>query len=214
MAILVKVDNNGTKYFSGRVTCDRCGGAGGADMWADTGYVCYKCGGSGFVEGTWKEYTPEHEAKLEKQRQRRAEKRAREFEAKQAEYEAEQARIKAEREAEEARIKAEKAISKHVGNIGDKINMDVIYIGSAWFEVPSFNGFGMDTKFVHTFADENGNKFVWKTSNSVGRWVGDADEQYWETFQEGETVHLRGTIKAHDEYKDEKQTILTRCKLS
>lgn len=28
-------------------TCNRCGGAGGADKWAHTGRVCYKCGGSG-----------------------------------------------------------------------------------------------------------------------------------------------------------------------
>ena len=28
-------------------TCNRCGGAGGADKWKHTGTVCYKCGGSG-----------------------------------------------------------------------------------------------------------------------------------------------------------------------
>lgn len=28
-------------------TCNRCGGAGQADKWAFTGYVCYDCGGSG-----------------------------------------------------------------------------------------------------------------------------------------------------------------------
>jgi hypothetical protein len=27
--------------------CVRCGGAGRSDMWKDTGYVCYKCEGTG-----------------------------------------------------------------------------------------------------------------------------------------------------------------------
>ena len=59
MATLVRVDRNGTKYFAGMVTCDRCGGAGGADAWAYTGWTCYKCGGEGKVPGSWVERTPE-----------------------------------------------------------------------------------------------------------------------------------------------------------
>jgi hypothetical protein len=29
--------------------CVRCSGAGGADMWRDTGWTCYSCGGSGLL---------------------------------------------------------------------------------------------------------------------------------------------------------------------
>lgn len=81
MATLIRVDRNGTKYYSGLVTCDRCGGAGGSDAWAYTGWTCYECGGKGKVQGFWKEYTPEYQAKLDAKRQERAAKRQAKAEA-------------------------------------------------------------------------------------------------------------------------------------
>lgn len=33
--------------FKSNNTCNRCGGAGGADKWVHTGRTCYQCGGSG-----------------------------------------------------------------------------------------------------------------------------------------------------------------------
>ena len=72
---LVRVDRNGTQYFEGMIACDRCGGQGGSDAWAYTGWTCYKCGGSGKQFDKWKVYTPEYAQKLEEQRQKRAEKK-------------------------------------------------------------------------------------------------------------------------------------------
>ena len=73
---LVRTDRNGTKIYEDW-RCPRCGGAGGADAWAYTGHTCWSCGGSGMRSKPmiFKEYTPEHEAKLEAQRAKRAEKR-------------------------------------------------------------------------------------------------------------------------------------------
>lgn len=67
-----KVDKNGTQYFADW-TCRRCGGQGGADQWAYTGYTCYECGGSGRARTPeiYKVYTPEYEAKLEERRAKR-----------------------------------------------------------------------------------------------------------------------------------------------
>ena len=83
MATLIRIDRNGTKYYEGLVDCDRCGGEGiyyigvhnGKPLpsWVDNG-VCFKCGGRGKVEGKWKEYTPEYEAKLATRRKAKAEK--------------------------------------------------------------------------------------------------------------------------------------------
>lgn len=74
MKKLIKVDRNGTKYYSHGCACDRCGGLGGSDAWAYTGWTCYKCGGSGIgPEIISKEYTPEYEAKLAQRRAKRAE---------------------------------------------------------------------------------------------------------------------------------------------
>lgn len=71
-----KVDKNGTKYYAD-YTCQRCGGQGGADQWKFTGWTCYDCGGSGIASKpyVWKEYTPEYEAKLNAQREKRFEKK-------------------------------------------------------------------------------------------------------------------------------------------
>lgn len=74
MKKLIKVDKNGTKYYSHGCACQRCGGLGGNDAWAYTGWTCYECGGSGIgPEIISKEYTPEYAAKLEARRAKRAE---------------------------------------------------------------------------------------------------------------------------------------------
>lgn len=67
----VRTDRNGTRYFHD-YTCQRCGGRGGWEGWPD--YVCYECGGSGKSDrvSVIKVYTPEHAAKLAKQREARA----------------------------------------------------------------------------------------------------------------------------------------------
>ena len=65
----VRTDRNGTKIYYDW-NCPRCGGAGGADMWAYTGYTCYECGGTGLRVKPLivKEYTDEYAAKLEARR--------------------------------------------------------------------------------------------------------------------------------------------------
>lgn len=79
---LIKIDRNNTKYWliSG-VECNRCGGMGGSHAWDNSGYICYDCGGSGLEskERIEKEYTPEHQAKLDAQRAKRHEKKQQEF---------------------------------------------------------------------------------------------------------------------------------------
>jgi hypothetical protein len=37
----------GTTQIALEATCNRCGGAGGADKWKPTGWTCFDCGGSG-----------------------------------------------------------------------------------------------------------------------------------------------------------------------
>jgi hypothetical protein len=205
MATLIRVDRDGTKYYRGLVTCERCGGLGGSDKWAYTGWTCYECGGSGKVDGTWKEYTPEYAAKLEAKRKAKFEKWEKEHAEEIAKAEAErkakeEAEAKAKAE-EEQRIREQKAISKHIGNIGDKIEMVVRLDHKAWFEIPSFRGFGTETMYIYDFRDADGNALIWKTSKEMD-------------IENGEEVEVKGTIKEHSEYDDEKQTVLTRCKVN
>ena len=197
---LVRTDRNGTKYYAGEVNCDRCGGAGGSDAWSYTGWTCYKCGGSGKMQSSWKEYTPEYEQKLLERRLKRRQKWEQEHAEEIAKAEAERkAKEEAKRKAEEERL-AQRAISQHIGQIGDKIEIDVTLDHSAWFEIPSFAGYGSDTMHIYTFMDDKGNALIWKTQKGL-------------MFEKGTRVHLTGTIKDHGEYDHQRQTILTRCKV-
>ena len=76
--ILLRIDRNGTKYW-GNTTCQRCGGAGASEAWRFTGCTCWECGGTGISKmRIWKEYTPEHRAKLDAARAKRDEKKRQE----------------------------------------------------------------------------------------------------------------------------------------
>ena len=208
MAKLIKIDKNGTKYYEGYIACDRCDGKGYYAIGVCNGQlvlspvdngICFKCGGNGKVLGKWKEYTPEHEAKLAEQRRKRAEKKAAEWKAKQEQIEAERKAEEEKAKAEEERIKAEKAKSQYIGNVGDKVELKAVYKFSAWYETKAFCGYGMQTNYIHTFKVGD-NTVVWKTTRGLG-------------LEEETEVTLKGTIKELNEYKEEKQTILTRCKV-
>ena len=234
----IKTDKNGTRYYKELRTCDRCGNIAGGlyivgvnngemvPSGVDNG-VCWKCGGAGKVWEIVKEYTPEHMAKLEKARAKRAAKAAAENAAREAEIEAER-KEREEREAAEKAVRLaeyqkkvdDAARSHYVGTVGEKIEFTAIVKRSFSYERPSYYGYGTELCFVHEFVDENGNVFVWYSTASI-------------EAREGDTVKVRGTIKKHAEYTpkenvifDEgntrcyedskivvKQTILTRCKV-
>ena len=81
-----------------------------------------------------------------------------------------------------------KLVTNHFGNIGNKIARQMKCTGS--FLVKDFYG----SSYINKLVDEDGNVFIWKTGRSL----------------EG-TMTIKGTIKEHNEYHGEKQTVLTRC---
>lgn len=81
------------------------------------------------------------------------------------------------------------------GSIKDKVDLTVKLTRRGRYETM----YGVT--YVYTFEDAEGHQLVWKT----GTWL----EQ-----EEGAEVTLKGTVKAHSEYKGIKQTELTRCKVS
>jgi len=204
MATLIKIDRNGSKHYEGYCKCDRCSGRGqywwGAIINGSPQFsgVCYKCGGTGQMYTKWIERTPEYQAKLDAKRAEKYAKAQAEWNAKRAAWEEERRKRKEE---QEAKIKAEKAKSQYVGVIGNRIACPCTYVHSAHFDVKSYRGFGTDTMYVHMFKDADGNKLVWKTSSGL-------------PFAEGDSVNVVGTVKEHSEYMDEKQTVLTRCKVT
>jgi len=106
----------------------------------------------------------------------------------------------------------QKAISEYVGNVGDKVILDLTYLIS--FSFDGFNGYGVT--YIHKFSDKQGNTFTWKTNNSLEYLNNDEnDVRYGDVlrYNQNDVLKIKGTIKEHNEHKGEKQTVLTRCKI-
>ena len=93
--------------------------------------------------------------------------------------------------------KRSRKASEYVGNPKDKITVKLRFANCWYVE----NQFG--TAAILKFYDEKDNIFIWKTG-SMGD--GDFDKETW--------YSVKGTIKEHGEFRDEKQTIMTRCKVT
>lgn len=82
--------------------------------------------------------------------------------------------------------------SDYIGNVGERINLRAECVYSMTIE----SAFGFSELYV--FVTPQGEKV--KTFYSGSKWSCDT----------GETYHLTGTVKKHEEYRGEKTTILTR----
>jgi hypothetical protein len=92
-------------------------------------------------------------------------------------------------------VKAKKAVSNYVGTVGEKITADVEVTGSKY--VKSFYGSSLLVKMV----DDSGNTFTtFYSGNKFEPEVGDK-------------FTIKGTVKAHKEFKGWKSTMLTRVKV-
>lgn len=81
--------------------------------------------------------------------------------------------------------------STYQGNVGDRLDLQIIVTGNVEFE-------GRYGKAIcHTFEDIYGNHYSWFTSSK--------------NLPIGERYHIRGTVKDHQIYHNDKQTVLTRC---
>lgn len=77
------------------------------------------------------------------------------------------------------------------GEIGKRITATIenYRLITSWY-----SQFG--TTYVYKFVDTDGNVYTWKTSKEI----------------DGEIKSITGTVKSHNEYREIKQTELTRCK--
>ena len=82
-------------------------------------------------------------------------------------------------------------VSEYVGKIGERLELTLTVVKAIELD----NDYGHS--IVHVMEDEVGNIFVWTTSAK--------------SWAEGSIKKLRGTVKDHRTYKNNKQTILTRC---
>jgi len=92
-------------------------------------------------------------------------------------------------------MKAKKAVSNYVGEIGEKITSDVEVTGSR--HVSGYYGSSLLVKMV----DDSGNTFTTFYSG------------YKFEPEVGDKLTIKGTVKAHKEFKGWKSTMLTRVKV-
>jgi len=103
--------------------------------------------------------------------------------------------IMAYKRANEPLERKDRKVSNYFGNVGDKINLTLTFKATYSFD----SSWG--TVHLHRFIDEaTGNIFIWQASR-------------FSYMVEDKTYQVKGTIKKHKDYKDVKQTILTRCKV-
>lgn len=89
--------------------------------------------------------------------------------------------------------------SQHVGSVGEKIEITATFTAEHSFKT-HFN-YHTITNYIYTFTDESGNVFIWKTTAFISE-------------KTGTKIKLKGTIKAHGEFRNIKQTELMRCKIT
>ena len=102
---------------------------------------------------------------------------------------------------QEKLYKERNAQSSHVGNVGDRIDVD---IQSCRF-VSSFESYYGYT-YIYKFTDVSGNIYTWFASSPICNNCGESDLD--------NIIHIKGTVKDHTEYKGAKETVLTRCKVT
>ena len=82
--------------------------------------------------------------------------------------------------------------SEYQGALGERLDLYLTVERTIELD----GNYGRSTMFK--FKDDYGNCFVWTTATTPG-------------FKIGDKIHLRGTVKNHNMFKNERQTILTRC---
>ena len=112
-----------------------------------------------------------------------------------------------EYEAKKQAEQANKKQSEFVGNIGDKIQIELTLKKRIAYET-NYTYYG-GTSYIYIFEDKEGNSYKWNSANFLEKVINNECI----AINEGDSLILKGSIKAQEEYKGIKQTVLTRCKL-
>ena len=109
--------------------------------------------------------------------------------------------------AEEERAKVNAEV-EYYGAVGDKFELTLTFDKSFGFE--GVYGF----TYIHLFHDDENHVFAWSSSNGTYQcWCKTNGKDGFLEYEVGKKYTLKGTIKAHEEYRNVKQTVITRCKV-
>ena len=98
--------------------------------------------------------------------------------------------------------------SEFVGNVGDKLTIDIATVKL----VNIYDGYYGST-WRYQIVDAHGNVFMWDASSPMWNTVCVEDSPKGDVI-EGLPLQIKGTIKKHDEFRNIKQTWLTRCRVT
>lgn len=98
-----------------------------------------------------------------------------------------------------AKKQPQKSSGEYVGEIGERITRVVKFLSRYQFERPAFRGWGTEIIDICNFEDGDGNFLVWKTGGYINAKL-------------GSMLKITGTVKEHEMYKGDKQTVLQRVK--
>lgn len=217
--------------------CGRCGGQGGSTGWP--GYTCYSCLGSGKdLPKVSRCYTAEAYAKLEERRQAKADKRAAEIKAAQDAARAKFAKWLATQPAAQWLLNDRSDDSGFLGSIrgellGNRILTDrqlaalvrvkdkiaqreaerdqLIASSAPVGEVGERRDFNLKLTTVRSIETQYGYSYLHVMEDIAGNAI-----KYFGSARlgdEGETLTVKATVKAHEAYRGLMQTVVSRPKV-
>ena len=111
-------------------------------------------------------------------------------------------------------VEEQKARSAFLGVENERVQLKLHVDKVVEVEVQKFSYYDSSTMYIYLMRDEAGNRIVYKTKAVLGLTVkGDNFNEFFPVLEKAD-IELKATIKAHAEYKGEKQTIIQRAKVT
>lgn len=105
--------------------------------------------------------------------------------------------------------------SEWVGEPKQRTDMELTFVREWSYERHTYrSNYYTEWFHIYTLADDEGNCYVWKTTNDLDvEWYDEDGKWHCDAAEPGDRVVLKATVKEHGEYKGIKQTVITRPKI-
>lgn len=110
----------------------------------------------------------------------------------------------------EARQNQNTINSEYVGEVGERLSLEIKTVKCLSLGGYMYGHYNIKETYFWRMTDLDGNALIWKTDKNLAQIAGIEFKMYNEFPV---TFSLTGTVKEHNEYKGEKQTVMTRCRV-
>lgn len=110
-------------------------------------------------------------------------------------------------------IDEQKARSNFLGVENERVQFKLHVDKILEIEVPRFSYYDSNIMYFYLMRDAAGNRVVYRSKAVLGISFKGEERDIFIDVKEGDDIEIKATIKAHDEYKGEKQTIVQRAKV-